>query len=183
MTQYLVAAARGARPVREPRVSDWVDYVVGDTSVAAIEGTRLEPRAPGQTDLTVTVGDRSKKMRVIVHRLVASFTSLRNDETHVALALQLAQGDTSTFALPPGVYWLKSLPRVAGEAPPTITLAGGANGGTGDGLRDYRVVSDVVMTYCVVDRAGASVTVAHGTSGLPMVRGSLALDRVEQVTK
>ncbi|HEY4307706.1 MAG TPA: hypothetical protein VGM82_24740 [Gemmatimonadaceae bacterium] len=78
---------------------------------------------------------------------------------------------------------MQYLPRVAGEAS-DLTLAGGANCGTGDGLRDYRVVSVVVMTYCVVDPAGASVTVAHGTYGLPVARGSLALDRVEQsVTK
>lgn len=195
------------RPVRELRVSDWVDFVVGDaprdlpfvaigddgahvtqlrgsatigdSSVAALVGTRVHPRAAGLTDVKLVIGDRARKLRVIVHDIVSSFTNLRADQAHVAIRVRLAQGDTIGYRLPRGVYWLKYLPRNAGEAPPMIELGGGANCGNGDGLRDYRVVSDAVMTYCVIQSDHAFVTIAHGMGGLPVIDGAIALDRVD----
>ncbi len=195
------------RPVHELRVSDWVDFVVGDSprdlpfvaldgngarvtqlrgsatigdsSIAALEATRVRPRAAGVTDVKLVIGDRARKMRVVVHGIVSSFIGLRDDQSHVAIPVRLAQGDTVGYKLPHGAYWLKYLPRHADEAPPTIELGGGGNCGNSDGLRDYRVVSDVVMTYCVIQSDHAYVTVSHGMGGLPVIEGAIALDRVD----
>ncbi len=190
------------RPVKELRVSDWVDFVVGDaprdlpfvalgdndaqvtqlrgsatigdSSIATLEGTRVHPRAAGATDVKLVIGDRARKMRVIVHAIVSSFVNLRDDQAHVAISVRLAQGDTIGYRLPRGAYWLKYLPKRADEAPPMIELGGGGNCGNGDGVRDYRVLSDVVMTYCVIQSDHAYVTLAHGMGGLPVIEGASA---------
>ena len=199
------------RPVRELRTSDWIDLMLGqapldlpfvaigvdgravtqlrgvtdvsDTSIAALEGTKLRARAPGATDVTITIGDRRRKRHVIVHTFVASFIGLRDNQKHVAIPIRLARGDTVRLALPLGVYWVKYLPRLADDPPPSIELGGGPNCGASDGLRNYRVVADAVMTYCVVERAGAFVTLGHGMGGAPLIEGALALDRVDDTPR
>jgi hypothetical protein len=199
------------RPVRELRTSDWMDFLVGDaprdlpliavgldgrpvlqlrgmtdvsdTSIAALEGSKLQPRSAGVTDLTVSIGDRRRTMQIIVHQIVASFSALRDDDRHIAIPVRLARGETTRLALPPGTFWLKYLPRKAGDAPPSISVDGGANCAASDGLHTYHVVSDEVVTYCVVQSNRASVTLAHGMSGARVVEGALALDRVDETIR
>ena len=194
------------RPVTEVRASSWVDFMAGDpardlpfvaigvdglpvtqlrgtaritdSSVATLAGTTIRPRAIGQTTVVVDVGDRKALMSVIVHEQVASFVGLRPDQRFVAVPIRVAQGDTVHWALPQGVFWLKYLPRNPGDAPPTITVAGAISCSKGDGLHAFHTLLDVYVVYCLVHPGGATVEVAHGRFGAPIVEGSLALQRL-----
>lgn len=194
------------RPVSEIRASSWIDFMVGDgprdlpfvaigvdglpvmqlrgtasirdSSVATVVGTTIRPRALGQTAVVVDVGDRKAVMSVIVHERVASFVGLRPDQQFVAVPMRVAQGDTVHWALPPGAFWLKYLPRTSGDAPPTITVSGAITCSRGNGLQAFRTQLDVYVVYCLVRSGGASVDVAHGRFGAQIVEGSLALQRV-----
>ena len=194
------------RPVTEVRASSWVDFMAGDpardlpfvaigvdglpvtqlrgtaritdSSVATLAGTTIRPRAIGQTTVVVDVGDRKALMSVIVHEQVASFVGLRPDQRFVAVPVRVAQGDTVHWTLPPGVFWLKYLPRNPGDAPPTITVAGTISCSRGDGLHAFRTLLDAYVVYCLVHPSGATVEVAHGRLGARVVEGSLALQRL-----
>lgn len=194
------------RPVRELHASNWIDFVAGDlprdlpfvaigfddrpvmqlrgaarvydTSIAAIVGHTIRPRAVGQTMVHVDVGDRSAGMRVIVHERVRSLEGLRADQRFVAVPVRLERGDTLRWSLPKGAFWLKYLPRRPGEAPPTITLSGDAACSRGNGLRVYVIPLGEYGTYCMVRPGGATVNVGHGAFGAAVVEGSLALERI-----
>jgi hypothetical protein len=194
------------RPVREMRASSWIDFMTGDpardlpfvaigvddlpvmqlrgtarvldSSVATLVGTTIRPRAIGQASVVVDVGDRTAMMSVIVHEQVASFVGLRPDQRFVAVPVRVAQGDTVHWALPQGAFWLKYLPRNAGEAPPTITVSGAISCSRGNGLNAFRALLDVYVVYCLVRAGGATVDVAHGRLGAQVVEGSLALQRL-----
>jgi hypothetical protein len=195
------------RPVKEIEASTWISLVAGeperhlpfnaigtdgrpvmqlrgavqvlDSSVATLVGASIRPREVGETAVDVHVGDRSAHIRVMVHEPVDAFTGLRPDQRLVAVGVRLAQGDTVQWSLPGGVFWLKYIPRRAGQAPPTITLDGRISCSGGDGLRVYLIPLDEYGIYCVRHPGSASVTVAHGQTGAPVVDGWLALERVE----
>jgi hypothetical protein len=152
---------------------------VVDRSVATLDGARIRPRAVGETSVTVNVGDRGARIAVIVHERVRAFTGLRPDQRLVAVPVRLARGDTVRWALPPGVLWLKYMPRREGERPPTISVEGPAACTAGDGLRVYRLPSDEYGIYCAVYTDGVTAVVAHGRTGAPVVEGWLALERVQ----
>lgn len=195
------------RPVREVQASTWVSLVSGgparhlpfkaigvdgrpvtelrgelrvlDSSVATLDGASVQPRGVGETLVSLRVGDRSATMRVIVHEPVSSFMGLRRDQRLVAVPVHLARGDTVAWALPDGVFWLKYVPRRAGDAPPTITLHGRMACTPGDGLQVY-LLFDEYGIYCVRHPGAASVTLGHGATGAPVVDGYLALERLDQ---
>ena len=193
------------RPVMDIRESSWIDLVAGDpprelpfyavglngepvnqlrgaiqvedSSIATYNGSMIRPRAVGRTIVMIKVGDRAMPMRVIVHQPVQSFESLRPNQLDVARPVRLAIGDTVHWALPAGAFWLKYIPKRAAETPPTIALEGNVACSTGDGVRTYRMPAEEYGKYCFV-RSGASVLVAHGANGVPIVEGSLLLQRV-----
>lgn len=195
------------RPVQEVQTTSWIDFVAGDparhlpfkaigvdgrpvtqlrgsarvvdSSVATLVGSSIRPRAVGETAVDVFVGDRSAHIQVIVHDLVRTLEGLHSNQRLVAVSVHLARGDTAQWALPKGVFWLKYLPRRAGEPPPTITVGGAIACTPGDGMRVYRLPLEEFGTYCLVRPAGATVTLAHGWTGALVVEGSLAIERVE----
>lgn len=192
------------RPVKDIQESSWVDLIAGepprelpfyavglhgepvnqlrgaihvaDSSIATYDGSLIRARGVGRTQVMIKIGDQAMPMRVIVHDPVQSFESLRPDQFDVARSVRLAIGDTVHWTLPPGAFWLKYLPKRATETPPTIVLEGNVGCSTGDGVRTYRMPAEEYGKYCVA-RSGASVLVAHGANGLPVVEGSLLLQR------
>lgn len=195
------------RPVREIQTSAWISLVAGepardlpfrvigtdgsfvtelrgearvtDSSVATLVGATIRPRAVGEAEVFVQVGDRNARFRVLVHEPVRAFAGLHADQRLVALPVRLAQGDTVQWALPHGVFWLKYFPRREGDAPPTITVRGGLACAGGDGLRVYLLPLDEHGTYCIRHVGDASVILAHGRMGAPVVDGWLALEFVK----
>jgi len=194
------------RPVDQIETSTWVDLIagdpprdlpfnaigldgrpvlqlrgavrVGDSSVVSYDGSTIRPRGVGETIVAVDVGDRTGRMRVIVHEMVRSFVSLKPNQRNVAMAIHVTRGDTVHWALPAGVFWLKFLPSRANETPPTITVEGNIVCSTGDGIRVYRMPLEEYGKYCFARTSGASVLVAHGVNGAPIVDGALLLQRV-----
>jgi hypothetical protein len=195
------------RPVRELRATSWIDFLDGDStprhlpfvaigedgqpvmelrgavhvtdaSVATLEGASVRPKGTGATRVTVEVGEQKAHMMVVVHEMVGTFDRLRDDQRYVARPVRLARGDTVHWTLPNGSFWLKYLPRRAGEAPPTITVVGAIGCMPGNGLQSYRMNLGEYGTYCMVQRGGsASVMVAHGVNGAEWVEGTLAIER------
>ncbi|MEP7380327.1 MAG: hypothetical protein ABI910_01505 [Gemmatimonadota bacterium] len=197
------------RPVQEIRATTWIDFIEGDTTtrhlpfeaigndgrpvmelrgavrifdtdVAALEGANIRAKAVGQTFVVVEIGEQEAQMMVVVHQRVRTFEQLRDDQRYVARAVRLAHGDTVHWAVPHGTFWLKYLPRRAGEAPPTITVVGSIGCTPGDGIHVRRMPLGEFGTYCLVQRTGdISVTLAHGMSGAEWVEGTLAIERVQ----
>ena len=116
-------------------------------------------------------------MNIIVHELVRSLTSLREDQRNVAVPVRLREGDTVHWALPRGAFWLKYLPRRANETPPTITAEGNILCSAGDGIHVYRMPLEEYGKYCLA-KEGAGVLVAHGANGIPVVEGNLLIQRL-----
>ena len=114
-------------------------------------------------------------MGVRVHELVPSLENLRADQRLVATPVKLAQGDTVYWPLPTGMFWLKYLPRAAGDAPPTITVDGPVSCRASDGIHAYRVDLDVYAVECSAGK-GARVKLAHGKILAPIVEGRLAIE-------
>ncbi len=119
-------------------------------------------------------------MMAVVHAIVPSFESLRDDQRQVARPIRLAQGDTLHWGLPGGSYWIKYLPRHEGDAPPTITVEGSIGCMPGDGIHVYRIPPSEYGAYCLVQRGGsARVMIAHGAMGAEWVEGTVAIQRME----
>ena len=173
------------RPVHELRATSWIDFLAGDSmprhlpfvaigedglpvtelrgavrvfdaSVATVEGASVRPKGTGQTAIVVEVGEQEAHMMVVVHEMVGTFDQLRDDQRYVARPVRLARGDTVHWTLPNGSFWLKYLPRRAGEAPPTITVAGAIGCMPGDGIHSYRMNLGEYGTYCLVQRTGSA---------------------------
>ena len=151
---------------------------VRDSTIATLSGATIIPVSPGETELTVTIGDVEKKIRVLVHERAASLAGLGSDRNLVAVPIRLARGDTTVVRIPSGVYWVKYIPKNAGDAPPTIMTE--VTCGPGDGLRVYRVPSDEHVTYCMIMTNGGQITLGHGNFGAMVVEGTLAVERVKQ---
>jgi hypothetical protein len=168
-----VAIGIDDRPVTELRG----ELRVRDSTIAMLSGSTIRPVAAGETAVTVGVGDRTATIRVLVHEMVKSFTGLRPDQRLVAVNVRLARGDTVRYALPLGVYWLKYIPRRAGDAPPTIMAD--VMCAPRDGVHIYRIPLDEHAIYCPLHVDGA-VTLGHGFSGPGVVEGTLAVERVPE---
>lgn len=193
------------RPVETVRAASWTDFIEGDPprdapfaalsptgafvrdlrgtirignpGVAALVGTSIRPLHAGVTSIEIEVGEQKAHSQITVYERVRSFASLRRDQHFVALSIRLAQGDTMTYAMPRGNFWLKYIPLHANDAPPTITVDGRMVCTAGDGIHAKTVTDGEQAAYCFVDGDDARVTVAHGRMGKPVVEGSLALDR------
>jgi hypothetical protein len=190
------------RPVGEIRIPSWLDLIaggaareltfegvgtdhepveqlrgvlrVGDSTVATLDGLNIRPVTVGQTAVNLVAGDKKAGIRIIVNELVASFEHLRGDQHFVARQVHLAQGDTVSWPLPRGNFWLKYVPARPDEAPPTISLHGAACGLAGP-LETIVVTQDEFATLCTVV-GPASVQLADGKRGSPFVEGFIVLD-------
>jgi hypothetical protein len=171
------AIGTDGQPVTELRGS----ALVSDGAVATLVGGYVVPRSVGATKLIMAVGDRTAHIRVVVHEPVRRFDNLRADQRFVAVPVRVVRGETIDWTLPDGVFWLKYIPKRAGDAPPTIVTDGRVSCAPGDGLRDYLLPPDEHGTYGVRQQDGpASVRVSHGHVGAGVVEGWLALERVER---
>jgi hypothetical protein len=151
---------------------------VRDSTIATLSGATIIPVSPGETEVTVTIGDVEKKIRVLVHERAASLDGLGPDRNLVAVPIRLARGDTTVIHIPSGVYWVKYIPKHAGDAPPTIMTEVTCR--PGDGLRVHRVPSDEHVTYCMIMHSGGEISLGHGNFGAMVVEGTLAVERVKQ---
>ena len=166
------------QPVTELRGS----ATMSDGAVATIIGGDVVPRAVGATNVKMIIGDRTTEIRVVVHERVERLDNIRDDQRFVAVPVDLPRGATAEFALPMGAFWIKYVPRRAGDAPPTIVMQGRVLCGAGDGLRDYFIPPDEHGTqYCIhSDAAPASVRLSHGHVGAAVVEGWLAFERADR---
>jgi hypothetical protein len=80
--------------------------VIGDSSIAALEGQRIRARAPGRTWVETSIGDRSTYSAVHVYQPAQSPEGIRPGQ-HLAVPVRLAQGETSEWRLPAGRYFLR----------------------------------------------------------------------------
>ncbi len=171
-----VATGRDGYPVMQLRGS----LRVFDDKVAEVRGATIRAKGAGQTPVIVQIGEREARMMAVVHAIVPSFDSLRDNQRAVARPVRLAQGDTLRWALPGGSFWIKYLPRHQGDAPPTIRGEGDIGCMPGDGIHTYRIPPSEYGAYCIVPRGGtARVMVAHGEVGAEWVEGAVALQRLE----
>ncbi len=85
-----------------------VDLVAGsasirDSDVASLNGLMVRPKAPGRTELDVTVGDKRVDAPIIVYGRSSSPATLRVDQVFVS-DVTLAAGDVRRWPLQRGLY-------------------------------------------------------------------------------
>jgi len=194
------------RPVETIQTASWIDFIDGDPprdvpfsalspsgalvrdlrgtmhvenpDVAKVIGTTIQPVHVGVTMVQIEVGEQKGHSSVTVYERVRTFAGLTAKQRFVALPIKLAQGDTETYALPRGMFWLKYIPRHADDAPPTISVDGRIYCSVGDGIHVHRVTDGEQAAYCYAENGGATIKVAHGRMGAPVVEGAIALDRM-----
>jgi hypothetical protein len=81
-----------------------------DTTVAAIEGIRVIPKAPGVTVAGVRFGNESAGVGVHVYEKVNSLDALQHGKKFVGVSLRLAGAEMKSWKLPPGSWMLTMLP-------------------------------------------------------------------------
>lgn len=83
---------------------------VGDTTLVALEGMRVRPRAWGATILSVVIGDRQVSTGVHVYAPATTLDGLHRERRLVAVPLRLAPGEWRRWSLPPGGWMLTMWP-------------------------------------------------------------------------
>ena len=190
------------RPVASIEAVSWLDLVAGDStrdlsfvahgpdgravtelrgsitmpdgSIAAIEGTAIRPRGPGQTFASINVGDASAMIPVVVYQPVTSFVGNPRTVRLMAMHVSLARGDTIETPLPKAAFWVTYFSKDPAIAPPTIELRGEGSCTTGNGIRLRRIEQGEYAKYCFAGN-GARMMVAHGAAGAAQVSGVVAL--------
>jgi len=190
------------RPVVSIEAVTWLDLVVGDStrdlsfvahgpdgravtelrgavtlpdgSVAAIEGTTIRPKGPGQTVASIEVGNATARIPIVVYQPVTSFADNPRKVRLMAMHVSLARGDTMELPLPKAAFWVTYFAKDPTQAPPTIELEGEGSCTTGDGLRLRRIVEGEYAKYCFAGN-GARMMIAHGAGGTAQVSGVVAL--------
>jgi hypothetical protein len=78
---------------------------IGDSTVAALRGLTVYPRAPGETVVELDLGECSWAIGVFVHERVASPSELRSaDDIFFVSPLRLVDGERRGWRLPRGEY-------------------------------------------------------------------------------
>jgi hypothetical protein len=103
----LAMAAFGpdARPVDPLTASVWI----GDSTIAAVEGSRVRPLAQGATLVAVTIGGREGRAGVHVYERASTLDGLR-EQRLLAVSLRLVAGEMRRWRLPPGEWMLAMWP-------------------------------------------------------------------------
>jgi hypothetical protein len=185
------------QPVRELRMKHWYNFVVGDPAqelhvggygldgkpvtriaatvsvdddrIAALDGKRVRPLAPGRTFVTVSVGERWARAAVTVFEPVRSLARLREDQHFVIAPVRLDPGEAVRWPLPEGAFWLVNQVDDVGDAP-ALDVSGPVACTPAPAPGVYR-------TRCVARAPGARVTLSHPRSAASPVDGALALER------
>lgn len=97
---------------------------VGDTTLVALDGTRLRPRAWGATVLSVTIGDRQASTGVHVYAPATTLESLHRERRLIAVPLRLAPGEVRRWSLPPGGWMLTMWPEEDEGRGPQLRIEG-----------------------------------------------------------
>ena len=125
---------------------------IGDSTVATLEGQRLRARAPGETGVTMRVGDREGFVQVHAFEIGRTPEGVRPGQ-HVAVRVRLSGGEMRKWKLSasPELYYVEMLANSNIHEMPSLAIAG-ANCGLG-GLRENSY-------FCLVQH-DASVIVYH----------------------
>jgi hypothetical protein len=145
------------------------EITIGDSTIATLDGMRVTPRAPGQTEVTMRVGDRRGWTSVSVYEPVRTPEGLRPGQ-RVAVPVRLAGGEMRRWHISASRenYFLAILPDDDAHPTPGLAIVG-ANCVSGGGPQRF---------YCLAQR-DASVTVYHPqqVDSAQEVRGTLAVWR------
>lgn len=191
------------RPVRAIHATSWNDFVVGgpprewpvdfvgldglsvrllsarvaidDSSVARMDGLRIQPLAAGLAHLSVRVGDRSSGAAVRVFAEVPTLDGLRDDQRLVAVPVRLTPGRIERWTLPVGLFSLVFLEGTetgqSGYAPaPLMSVAGPV-------MCLPALAPRVYNSRCLARAAGATLTVSHPGATARTVVGHVAMER------
>lgn len=97
-------------------------FMVQDSSIATLEGSRISARKAGITQLQARFGERASFTTVHVYERVASPEHVRAGQ-HVAVPLKLGAGEIRRWILPSGNYFLAILPDSLGWQRPRLAVA------------------------------------------------------------
>lgn len=146
-----------------------------DTSVAMLDRGKLVPRAPGSSQLVISVGDARLRVAVAVHEIVDRFDNLAPAQRSVAMPLRLALGDTLRLPVAAGTMWVKWMSRDGATAHPSITAEG-----TGYCHMDSEAFvrwlpAGEYGAYCSFGD-GARIRISRPNAGEAVLTGALLLD-------
>lgn len=167
-------------PAQELRVGGWgydgrpvtrlsAVASVEDPTIAALDGKRVRPLAPGRTFVTVSTGERWVRAAVTVFEPVPSLATLRPDQRYVIAPVRLAAGQSVRWPLPMGHVWLVNQVNHLGEAP-LLAVSGSARCDPAPAIGVYR-------TRCWVHAPGASLTLSWPSDAAPVIETALAMER------
>ena len=97
-------------------------FMVQDSSIATLEGSRIRARSAGITQLQARFGERASFTSVHVYEPVATPERVRPGQ-HVAVSLRLLPGGIRRWSLPSGHYFLAIMPDSVGSQRPRLAVA------------------------------------------------------------
>jgi hypothetical protein len=186
------------RPVREVLTQSWVQLVAGggaqelsfvaldpagrrvdtltgelrvqDSTIATLRGIRVYPRSPGHTVVIVRIGDAEAGIGVGVYESVRTLDGLRPDQRYVVTPVRLARGDTISWSLPKGLFWLHYSRGSRAQPVPRIAVSGPIMC-----MHDFGPGAGPVG--CLVRGPGALLRLSHPGTSPPDIAGSLTVER------
>lgn len=148
-----------------------VDQLAGelrikDSSIAKLVSGRIHPMSPGNTDVTMRLGDVTARTHISVYEPLTSLEGLRADQTHAIAPVRLERGGTIRWSLRSGQYWLQF--HAASTDGPVATLQV-----DGPALCTTAPNQLVERVDCLVRGPGASVRITHpgGSTSTPVIGG------------
>jgi hypothetical protein len=143
---------------------------IEDSTVATLRGTHVRPVAPGNTLVTVRIGDGEGGIRVRVYKPVRTFVGLRPNQSFVVAPVRLARGDTIRWPLPVGRFDLHY--DRASDLQPIATLVV-----EGPIMCMPDLGPTVDNADCLVRGRGAWLRIAHPGTVPGAIAGSISLSR------
>jgi hypothetical protein len=114
----LTAYAPDNRPVELLAARVWVS----DSSVVALDGLSIRPRAWGTSSLAVEVGDRQGWASVHVYDRASTLEEMRRERRLLAVPVQLAAGEMRRWSLAAGDWMLTMWPEEDEEHGPQLRI-------------------------------------------------------------
>jgi hypothetical protein len=147
---------------------------IEDSTIATLRGTHVSPVAPGETHITVSIGDAERDVYVSVYEPVHTFIGLRAEQSLVVAPVRLVPGDTIRWPLPVGQFDLQ-YDRVSDLQP----IAAMAVDGPVMCMPDFGPAIDYVV--CLVRGPGAWLRIAHPGTVPGAIAGNISLHRWQRV--
>ena len=97
-------------------------FMVQDSSIATLEGSRIRARSAGITHLQARFGERASFTSVHVYERVMTPERVRPGQ-HVAVSIGLGPSEIRRWSLPAGNYFLAILPDSVGRQRPRLAVA------------------------------------------------------------